>query len=197
MFDLIGEMNDENYNSKYMDTIENFNSNLLPEHLDYFADVDETGASVKMSGVSDGGDGNGINVVNVNVSGEKPEGSEVHCEVSGVESVDSEINGVNNEISDVNKMSSEVHSAKSGIIKDGDSREDTVDQEVNKYVNVFSDISSDDNFEENAEIPVRHYVSQNDEAQGQLIDAEGDNDVVASDNDLNDAEINGELYIGY
>ena len=134
MFDLIGEMNDENYNSKYMDTIENFDSNLLPEHLDYFDDVDETGASVKINGVSDDGNGDGVNVVNVNVSGEKHEVCDVHCEVSGVESVDSEINGVNNEISDVNKMSIEVHSAKSGIIKDGDSREDTVDQEVNRYV---------------------------------------------------------------
>ena len=69
VFDLIGEMNDENYNSKYMDTIENFDSNLLPEHLDYFDDVNETGAGVKMSGVSDDGDGDGVNVVNVNVSG--------------------------------------------------------------------------------------------------------------------------------
>ena len=97
----------------------------------------------------------------------------------------------------MNKMSIEVHSAKSGIIKDCESREDTVDQEVNKYVNVFSDISSDDNFKENAEIPDRHYVGQDNEAQGQLSDAERDNDVVASDDDLNDAEIHDGLYSSY
>ena len=42
VFDLIAEMNDADYNSKYVDTIEHFDSDLLHDELDYFDNVDET-----------------------------------------------------------------------------------------------------------------------------------------------------------
>ena len=132
---------------------------------------------MKISEESNGDDGDIVNFVNVEVSGEKSEANEVHSEISGV----------NSEIIDVNEMSSEVNSAKSDIIldwKNGDLRDDRVDQGVNSYINEFSDISSNDDFDDDAEIPdglyVGHDIGDEDQISDDVISISSEDEVAVA-----------------